>query len=304
MHSVSQFMSDMSKKRPANVPSLDELFFQVIGHKDVSDFLERQNISTEKARRYLSKLREYVIALDNVERDGYVPMLIIDDGHIDVTYKKSLARITQEQERRERGYISNGTMPLDVRNATFKDMYKTDKRKEIMKEVKSFMNAFADDPFGKHKGLFICGRYGTGKTYIMGAMANALAKKQFKTRIEHYPTMLTRLKDMIKTDTVGEEINRIKSAKVLILDDVGAEKLTEWVRDEVFIVILEYRMANYLPTFFTSNLTMEQFEDFLARTKEGVDHRKAQRIMERVKFLSCEIELEGINRRQQDGSGD
>ena len=303
MHSVQQFMGDMSKKRPEGVPSIDELFFQLIGHHYISGFLERNNISLEEARKYITKLREYVVAMDNIETDGYEPMLIIDDGRIDVSYKKSVARIEREREIKEQGNISNGTMPLEVRKASFKEMFKTEKRVALMKEVKAFMKSFTEDPFAMHKGLFVCGRYGTGKTYIMGAMANALAKKNFKTRIEHYPTMLTRLKDMIKTDTVGEEINRIKSAKVLILDDVGAEKLTEWVRDEVFIVILEYRMANYLPTFFTSNLTMEQFEDFLARAKEGIDHRKAQRIMERVKFLSREIELEGINRRQQDESG-
>ena len=301
MHSIHQLIDD--KNVPEGILSAEEIFFQLIGNKHISGFLDRNKISLEEARKYISKLHEYVIAMKNVETDGYEPMLIIDNGQIDVTYKKSIARIEREREIREQGNISNSTMPLEVRKASFKEMFKTEKRVALMKEVKAFMKAFNDDPFALHKGLFVCGRYGTGKTYIMGAMANALAKKNFKTRIEHYPTMLTRLKDMIKSDTVGSEINRIKSAKVLILDDVGAEKLTEWVRDEVFIVILEYRMANHLPTFFTSNLTMEQFEDFLARTKEGVDHRKAQRIMERVKFLSREIELEGINRRQEGSNG-
>ena len=114
MHSVQQFMGDMSKKRPEGVPSIDELFFQLIGHHYISGFLERNNISLEEARKYITKLREYVVAMDNVETDGYEPMLIIDDGRIDISYKKSIKRIERERELKEKGNISNGTMPLEV----------------------------------------------------------------------------------------------------------------------------------------------------------------------------------------------
>ena len=294
-------LEKMRNNIPEYVPTIDELLVQILGNQYISDFIERQNIPIETAKRYLSKLREYEIANKNVEVDGYEPMLIYVNGEIDIMYHKSKARIEQEQQRREKSLISNGTMPIDIRNATFKDMHKTDKRKPLMDEVKAFMKKYVEHPTAHHKGLFVSGSYGIGKTYIMSAMANALAKKGFKARIEHYPTLISELKSKIKSDTVADEVAKVKSANILILDDVGAEKLTEWIRDEVFIVILEYRMANHLPTFFTSNLTLKQFEEFLASTKEGVDMRKAQRIMERINFLAKELVLEGINRRNPKG---
>ena len=56
-------------------------------------------------------------------------------------------------------------------------------------------------------------------------------------------------------------------------------------------------MDEKLPTFFTSNLNIEELEDHLAETKNKVDILKAQRIIERVKFLSDDIELISKNRR-------
>lgn len=301
MDYMGRLIEKMKDKIPADIPTSDELLVKVLGNQYIADFIDRNNIQMEVAKRYLSKLREYEIAMKNAETDGYVPTLIYVHGEIDIMYRKSKARIEQEQQRKDKSFISNGTMPIDIRNATFKDMHKTDKRKPLMDEVKAFIKKYVEHPTAHHKGLFVSGSYGIGKTYIMSAMANALAKKGFKVRIEHYPTLISELKAKIKSDTVADEVAKVKSANILILDDVGAEKLTEWIRDEVFIVILEYRMANHLPTFFTSNLTLKQFEEFLASTKEGVDMRKAQRIMERINFLAKELVLEGTNRRNPKG---
>lgn len=61
--------------------------------------------------------------------------------------------------------------------------------------------------------------------------------------------------------------------------------------------ILQYRMQNHLPTFFTSNLTLEELETSLSITSSGVDKVKARRIIERIKQLTLPMELIGKNRR-------
>ena len=54
-----------------------------------------------------------------------------------------------------------------------------------------------------------------------------------------------------------EDINdEVKKTEVLVLDDIGAESNNDWIRDNILQVILQYRMQENLPTFFTSNLTM------------------------------------------------
>ena len=56
-------------------------------------------------------------------------------------------------------------------------------------------------------------------------------------------------------------------------------------------------MDENLPTFFTSNLTIDELEIHLSITGNKIDKVKARRIIERIKYLSKEIKLIGVNRR-------
>jgi primosomal protein DnaI len=56
-------------------------------------------------------------------------------------------------------------------------------------------------------------------------------------------------------------------------------------------------MENELPTFFTSNLTLEELEEALAITSSGVNKLKARRIIERIRLLTVPLELISKNRR-------
>ena len=55
-----------------------------------------------------------------------------------------------------------------------------------------------------------------------------------------------------------EKFDYIKKVPLLLIDDIGAEGLTAYNRDEVLCPLLQYRMDNYLPTFFTSNLSLKE----------------------------------------------
>ena len=90
-----------------------------------------------------------------------------------------------------------------------------------------------------------------------------------------------------------EKFDIIKKTPLLLLDDIGAEYLTAWGRDEVLEPILQYRMDEELPTFFTSNLDLKQLETHLSVINNSVDKLKARRIIERIKQLSIPIELVG-----------
>ena len=90
----------------------------------------------------------------------------------------------------------------------------------------------------------------------------------------------------------------LKKSDVLLIDDIGAESVTSWSRDEILGTILQYRMDSGLPTFFTSNLTIEELETHLSNTKGSVDIVKAKRIIERIKHLTEDLELVSDNRRK------
>lgn len=82
-----------------------------------------------------------------------------------------------------------------------------------------------------------------------------------------------------------------------MIDDIGADSVSSWIRDEVLGVILQFRMQEQLPTFFSSNFSMKDLEKHLAITKSSEEPIKAQRIMQRVQYLSRELIVSGDNQR-------
>ena len=93
------------------------------------------------------------------------------------------------------------------------------------------------------------------------------------------------------------KLERIREANILMLDDIGAEDVTTWVRDEVIGPLLHYRMVHELPTFFSSNLNLEELEHHLSISNKGAEITKAARIIERIKSLANEFYLDGKNLR-------
>ncbi|MDK6421942.1 primosomal protein DnaI, partial [Aerococcus urinae] len=105
----------------------------------------------------------------------------------------------------------------------------------------------------------------------------------------------------IKDNRVNQRLKSLQEAQVLMIDDIGAESNSAWVRDEVLGVLLQNRMSQGQATFFTSNFSMKELENHLAHTNQGDSETvKAHRIMERVRYLSEEVTMSGRNRRYSD----
>ena len=134
---------------------------------------------------------------------------------------------------------------------------------------------------------------------MVAALAHDLSEKRgVSSTLLHYPSFVIDVKNAIGDGNVKTLVDEIKQAEVLILDDIGAEQSTPWVRDEILQVILQYRMQEDLPTFFTSNFNFEDLEKHFSKGKNGNDETwEARRVMERIRYLAEETRLEGENRR-------
>ena len=186
-------------------------------------------------------------------------------------------------------------MPSEIKNARMKDIYIDDKnRKQIITWLTKFIHEY--DSKKKIKGLYLNGNFGCGKTYLISATFNELSKRGIKSAIIYWPEFLRSLKESF-SDDFKEKFNYIKKVPLLLIDDIGAENVTLWGRDEILGTILQYRMEEGLTTFFTSNLTYEELESALSLSKGKVDSLKATRIMERIKNLTVNMNLIGENRR-------
>ena len=73
-----------------------------------------------------------------------------------------------------------------------------------------------------------------------------LKNVEHQRTILHYPSFVIDVKNAIGEGSVKTLVDEIKLAEVLVLDDIGAEQSTPWVRDEILQVILQYRMQEDL----------------------------------------------------------
>ena len=168
--------------------------------------------------------------------------------------------------------------------------------KEVLSLIGEFLSKYKKNPH--QQGLYLSGDFGRGKTYILAGLANQVAKENKNIVFLHVPTFIASLSSHFEDNSLQQEIRRVADADLLILDDIGAESLSQWSRDDVLGVILQARMDNVLPTFFSSNLDMNDLEEHFAETKNSVDKVKAARIMQRIRFLAKEVVVFGPNRRK------
>lgn len=132
------------------------------------------------------------------------------------------------------------------------------------------------------KGMYIHGPFGSGKTYLIAAIANELAKRGKSTMLVYFPDLARDLKSSIDSGELENKINLLKTVDVLLIDDIGSENMTSWIRDEILSTILNYRYLDELPIFFTSNLEFKELANHLSNTKDGKDIKKGPRIVERI----------------------
>ena len=286
--------------------SLKHSFQDACSDNDFKNYVYKLNIPEEILIKYTSRLEESFLeckncasckGLDTCKNKviGYAYTPIAKEKIIDFSYvicKK------QQDEDKKNAYQKNlelFDMPKDIKNATFKDMYKDDKaRVPIVKYFKEFIDNYDNEE--KPKGVYLNGSFGSGKTYLVASLFNEMAKKGIRSVMIYYPEFLRSLKASFQTN-YDEQFKYIRKVPLLLFDDIGAENCSNWSRDEVLGPILQYRMENHLPTFFTSNLTLEELENSLAITSSGVDKVKARRIIERIKQLTVSLELISKNRR-------
>lgn len=226
---------------------------------------------------------------------GYVYFPENIEGNLEFNY---VACKYQRKHIEETKYLDNIAlfqMTKEMKNARMKDVYIDDKKRfQAIKKVNEFITAHRKGE--DTKGMYLYGNFGCGKTYLIAAMFNELAKDGVKSAIVFWPEFLRDLKGSFTT-SFDEKITSVKKAPLLLIDDIGAEVVTPWVRDEILSPVLQYRMQEKLPTFFTSNLSLEDLESHLSMTREHVDTVKARRIMERVKQLTEEVEMVSKNLR-------
>lgn len=303
MDNINKFINNKLKK---NSEDLKIEFFNSKKDPEFKKLVDALKFNDDYLMKYTYKLKQCAKenencskcpGLDNCKNEVKgckYSLSVVDDNlifsHKICKYKKELL---DDIEYVKEGYVFS--ISKEVRNAKMKEIYTNDKnRVELIKWITTFIKDYKK---GKTwKGLYLSGSFGSGKSYIISAMINELVKCGYKGALVYYPEFLRSLKASFGKD-FDEQFNYVKKADLLLLDDIGAESMSAWSRDEILGPILQYRMDEKLPTFFTSNLTEEELENHLSNQNGQIDKLKAKRILERIKFITDSLELISENKR-------
>ena len=296
-------------KKEISEDILKNNFYEAMKDPKVKDLRDMINIEDKDLYKYTSLLIDSSIefnncsnckGLDNCQNQlkGYSYYPKVKENKLEFYYRSCKYLTSFEKNNAFKKNIDLYNVPINITNAKIKDIYADDKsRTEVLKYIVTYEKSYKKENL---KGLYLSGNFGSGKTYLIAALFNELAKKEVKSAIVYYPEFLRTLKSSFSSNedgTFSDKYEYIRKIPLLLLDDIGAENVTAWGRDEILGTLLQYRMENNLPTFFTSNLTIEELELHLSLGKDTIDKLKARRIIERIKYLTIEMKLIGINRR-------
>ena len=137
-------------------------------------------------------------------------------------------------------------------------------------------------------GCLFWGGVGTGKSYLAGCIANALMEKEIPVHMTNFALILNDL--AASFENRNEYISRLCRYPLLILDDFGMERGTEYGLEQVFNVI-DSRYRSGKPLIVTTNLTLDDL-----RNPEDTAH---SRIYDRLLSMCVPVRFTGDNFRQE-----
>ncbi|WP_096436039.1 primosomal protein DnaI [Alteribacter populi] len=291
---------------------LEALMQEVLQDERIQKFLARNpGLASAQIERQLNDLFQFkkewehcdsCPGLENCPNlmNGFQPELKMYRDDIHISYHPCPLKRKADERKRQASFIKSLYIPKEIVAVTFKDIDPdNESRVDAIEKALKFSHGVVPGEDGK--GLYITGKFGVGKTYLMGAVSNALAERKIESMIIYTPDFFRELKQGIADGSYQDKLETVKRVPVLILDDIGAETMSAWVRDEILGALLQYRMMEKLPTIFTSNYDLEDLEAHLTYTQKGgvenIEELKAKRIMERIRHLNEEVYMDGVNRR-------
>lgn len=193
----------------------------------------------------------------------------------DEGYVNGVPCVCRQQAELDR-IIAGSNLPAKLRQQTFDKFelkwYSTTKKtpqgvtertcaRDALRSCQAFVARVLEGRVDK--GLFVSGGVGLGKTFLLSAICNSLIEARVPTLYVVFSDLIAAIRDSFNPESSQTE-SRImaatKEARVLILDDLGAEHVTDFVTNRLFDII-NYRCNHSLPLVVSSNLGASQIAE-------------------------------------------
>jgi DNA replication protein DnaC len=221
------------------------------------------------------------------------------DGSGWIIGPEDIARPCECRERRLRRAGSRGiasVIPARYRGVSFErppvsDMARDFQLRTVVERVRLFV-AQLEDRLATGRGLWLMGDTGTGKTTLAMLVSKTALESGHSVAIYSMPKLLARIRKTY--DAAGDDddylqfFERLTSVDLLHIDDLGAEKRSDWVLEQLYALINE-RYESQRSVLLTTNLDR-------AKLEEQVGGRIVSRLVEMTEALP----MFGPDRRSED----
>jgi DNA replication protein DnaC len=156
-----------------------------------------------------------------------------------------------------------------------------------------------DDEIFREKSILLAGGAGRGKTHLAVAVLKALLKKGVPCLFVDFHELLADIRnsyDELSQTSEYQILQPLLKVEVLLLDDLGSQRMSGWVQDTVFHIInLRYNQRR--PMIVTTNLAME----VPSKTSPGetLQDRLGYKVISRLYEMCTSFELDGADYRKE-----
>lgn len=162
---------------------------------------------------------------------------------------------------------------------------------ELLKKVKRYVEKFQSMK-ERNLGLLIYGGVGTGKTYISCSIANAIIEKYlYECKVMNFSQILNELQKGGFDLDRNEYINHLTNKTLLVIDDFGIERDTDYALEQVYNII-NARYQKQKPIIITTNLDYKEIE-------KAQDNIMLERIYSRILEICVPLKVDGTDKRKE-----
>jgi DNA replication protein DnaC len=277
---------------------------------DQNSIEELKNEIDHLEAHYHELLKRHDIALDYKEPDWDCEKCH-DTGRIYRNNQYLVCSCAKNDLRKRKQ--KNGNLPRHLHTATFANAnlnyYEADlitesgmnyreNAQKIYSLASSFVQKFNSD--GISQGLIIEGPIGSGKSYLLGSIANALIDRGIHFRYIVYSDLLQKIRSSYNQDSPEADekqiLSTVQQIPVLLIDDLGTEKATEFASSTLYQII-DHRYREEKPIILSTNYSVKNLKNRFPVMGERI----FQRLLEMNKYLELagNVRVKKIEERQE-----